>query len=284
VIAARITATFSLHQAAVVAGVIAVMSTCCPSSAAVPGPLETRSARCGDLHLRAVAGAAVVVGERRLFFDQTRDRAELPHLQVELSFASRVAVELDYALWLIAQHESASSIEPVEDGYGSGDLRIRTRFGALVERGWTPAVAIQVGVKLPNAPDRNGFGTDETDVDLGVLITKGLGPVDIHGNVALGILGDPTERAAQDDVLLLSLLIAVKPVKPVRLLAEVWAMPIAARNPPLATVRGGVGLNLRGVDLAFVAGVGMTVDSPRFVAGVDVGFDGSLRRATQGEH
>ncbi len=251
--------------------------------AEVPGPLETRSARCDVLALRAVAGAAVAVGERRLFFDHTRDRAELPHLQVEISFASRVAVELDYALWLIHQRDQATGIEPLEDGYGSGDLRIRSRFGVLLEQGWWPAVAVQVGVKLPNARDRSGFGTDETDVELGVLITRRLGPLDLHGNVSLGILGDPTERAAQDDVLLLSLLLAVHPAEPWRLLAEVWAMPVAARNPPLATVRGGVGLNLGGVDLALVAGVGMTADSPRFLAGLDVGFDGSLRPAAEGE-
>ena len=64
-------------------GVLLVLAVV-PARAEIPGPVETRSARAGDLDLRLVIGAGVVLGERRLFFEHARDRVELPHLQAEL--------------------------------------------------------------------------------------------------------------------------------------------------------------------------------------------------------
>jgi len=244
----------------------------------IPGPVQTRSARAGELDLRLVAGASVSIGERRLFFEHRRDRFELPHLQIELSFLRRVALELEYALWLVRFDDEATDHEPLEDGFGSGDLRVRSRFAVLVEQPWSPALAAQINIKLPNASARDGFGTNETDLELGLLVSKALGPVDLHGSVALGILGDPTRRAAQDDVLLVSALVVVRPAPVLRLLVEVWAMAPSALNSGRAVARGGAALRLRGIDLGVIAGVGLSADSPRFVAGLDVGFDGPLRK------
>ena len=251
--------------------------------AEIPGPVETRSARAADLDLRAVVGASVALHERRLFFDQERDRFDLPHLQIELAFLQRVAVELDYSLLLVRFHEVSTDLEPVEDGYGSGDLRVRTRLVAVIEGARWPAVAIQLGVKLPNASSRTGFGTDETDVEAGLLLSKALGPVDLHGSIALGILGNPMLRSAQDDVLLASGLVVVHAAPWLRFLAEVWGMPRSAENSGRAVFRGGVGFRIKGIDLGVVAGVGMTASSPRFVAGLDVGFQGPLRREPDGD-
>jgi len=251
--------------------------------AEIPGPVETRSARAADLDLRVVCGASVALHERRLFFEQERDRYELPHLQVELSFVHRVAVELDYSLLLVRFHEDWSELEPVEDGYGSGDLRVRTRLVALREGVHWPAVAVQLGVKLPNASSRTGFGTDETDVEAGLLVSKALGPVDLHGSIALGILGNPMLRSAQDDVLLASGLVVVHATPWLRFLAEVWGMPRSAENSGRAVFRGGAGFHVKGIDLGIVAGVGMTASSPRFVAALDIGFQGPLRREPDGD-
>ncbi len=249
-----------------------------PARAEIPGPVATRSARAGELDLRLVIGTAVVLGERRLFFGHARDRVELPHLQAELSLLGRVAVELDYALWLVRLFADASDREPLASGYGSGDLRIRSRLAVLVEGPRRPALAVQLGAKLPNASARDGFGTDETDLELGVLITRAVGPLDLHGSVALGVLGDPTRRAAQDDVLLLSGLVVMRPMPGLRWLLDLSAMAPSARNEGRAVLRGGAGVRLRGIDLAVTAGVGLSAHSPWFVAGLDVGYDGPLRR------
>ena len=251
--------------------------------AEIPGPVETRSARSADLDLRAVAGVAVALDDHRLFFGHVHDRVHLPHLQVELAFLHRVCVELDYSLLRVDFDREPTGWEPIEDGYGSGDLRVRTRFTVVREKGWVPAMGVQLGVKLPNAGAREGFGTDETDMDVGLLVTKGIGPVDLHGSMALGILGNPMERAAQDDVFLGSFLAVVHAAGWLRLLAEVAGMPPSPVNSGRAVFRGGVGFRGGGIDVGVVAGVGMTPSSPRFVAGLDVGFHGPLRRDPEGD-
>ncbi len=272
-----------MRQQVAMSAALVVLVVAPRALAGIPGPVETRSARAADLQLRAVAGVGLALDEQRLFFDQQRDRLDLPHLQVELAMLHRIVVELDYAVWLIRFDEDTSDLEPLEDGYESGDLRVRTRLTAIREGGWWPAVAIQLGVKLPNARDRAGFGTNETDCEVGLLLTRALGPVDLHGNLALGILGDPMRRAAQDDVFLGSALVVVHPTPWLRLLAEFWGMPPSAANAGRAVVRGGIGLSLGGIDLGVVAGVGMTPASPRFVAALDVGFQGPLRTEPEGD-
>jgi hypothetical protein len=262
---------------------LVALACCGVARAEIPGPVETRSARSADLQLRAVVGAGVALDERRLFFDQQRDRFDLPHLQVELAMLHRIAVELDYAVWMMRFDEQTSDLEPLENGYESGDLRVRTRLTAIREGGWWPAVAIQLGVKLPNARDRAGFGTNETDCEVGLLLSRALGPVDLHGSMALGILGDPMRRAAQDDVFLGSALVVVHPAPGFRLLAEFWGMPPSAANGGRAIARGGFGLSAGGIDLGITAGVGMTPASPRFVAALDVGFQGPLRDDPDGD-
>jgi hypothetical protein len=251
--------------------------------AEIPGPVWTRPARAGELDLRAVVGAAVNVGEQRLFFDQVRDRHQLPHLQVEIAFAQRVAIELDYSLLLVRFDTPASGHEPTEDGYGSGDLRFRSRFIVLTEGPRRPGVGVELGVKLPNARARAGYGTDETDVHGGLIVGKRLGPIELAGAASLAILGDPTKFAAQDDVVWLSGLVVVHPSPWLRLLAEVWGMPRSPANAGRAVARGGAGFRLGPIDLSVTAGVGMTSSSPRFVAGLDLGFDGPLRRQDTGE-
>ena len=257
-------------------------SPCAPARAEVPGPVWTRPARAGDLDLRFVAGAAVAVGEHRFFFDQVRDRYQLPHLQVEIAFLRRVALEFDYALLLVRFDTPSTGHEPTEDGYGSGDLRVRTRLIPVVEGPRWPGVGIELGVKLPNARARAGYGTDETDVHAGLIVSKTLGPVDLTGSAALAILGDPTKFAAQDDAVWLSGLVVVRPAPWLRFLAEVWGMPPSPANGGRAVARGGAGFRMGKFDLSVIAGVGMTGSSPRFVAGLDVGFDGSLRRQDEG--
>jgi len=246
------------------------------ASAEILGPVETRSARAGELDLHLTAGAAVAVGETSLFFQESRNRFDLPHLQFELSFLQRVALELEYSVWMMRFEEAPTGHEQLEDGFASGDLHVRSRYGLLIEGEWRPALAFQFGFKLPNARARNGFGTNETDCVLGALISKDLGPLGFHGSLALGILGDPTRRAAQDDVLLSSFLLEVRPAQGLRFLAEIAGMPPSAMNTGRAVIRGGVGFRVKGFDLGVAAGVGISEDSPSFVAGLDLGFHGSL--------
>ena len=107
--------------------------------------------------------------------------------------------------------------------------------------------------------------------------------MDLTGSAALAILGDPTKFAAQDDAVWLSGLVVIHPAPGLRFPLEVWCMPPSPANGGRVVARGGAGLRIGKFDLSVTAGVGMTGSSPRFVAGLDLGFDGSLRRPDEGD-
>ena len=82
--------------------------------------------------------------------------------------------------------------------YDSGDLRLWTKLGVLPRllRG----LSLRFGMKLPNASEREGLGTDETDVFLVGLWEARLGRLELNLNGGLGLLGNPNKKASQDDV------------------------------------------------------------------------------------
>ena len=54
-----------------------------------------------------------------------------------------------------------------------------------------PALAIRFGTKLPDANKSDRLGTDETDFDISAIASKDFGPLSVHTNLGISLLGDP---------------------------------------------------------------------------------------------
>lgn len=88
---------------------------------------------------------------------------------------------------------------------GPGDLRAGAAARVLPGQGPRPAAWLDVGVKLPNAADEGGLGTDETDVHAAVRLRWVGERGALTATGGLLILGDPLRYAAQDDAALVEL-------------------------------------------------------------------------------
>ncbi len=93
-----------------------------------------------------------------------------------------------------------------ETSTNSGDWVFGTKIWLLQEKGHRPALAFLYQVKLPNGSDEDGGATDETDFFGFLVATKAIGKRDLlHGNLGLGILGNPFANSAQNDIFILRL-------------------------------------------------------------------------------
>ena len=73
---------------------------------------------------------------------------------------------------------------------GIGDLEL-TVFGLFAhETAYTPAASLAVEVKLPTARD-NSIGTGKTDIAGYLVMSKLVGPVDVHVNLGYTVIGQP---------------------------------------------------------------------------------------------
>src|SRR5688572_24440947 len=88
------------------------------------------------------------------------------------------------------------------------DIVIGTKIRVLGETPSRPAFALRFATRLPNASNESGLGLDTTDVHVQALVGKTVRSIRIVGNIGLGILGDPTEGANQNDVVLYGMSIA----------------------------------------------------------------------------
>ena len=82
--------------------------------------------------------------------------------------------------------------------YSSGDLQLWTKlalFPSVVR-----SLSLRFGVKLPNAPNERGLGTDETDFFASLLLDFRAGPARVSLNGGIGILGSTEVNQDQDDV------------------------------------------------------------------------------------
>jgi hypothetical protein len=112
-----------------------------------------------------------------------------------------------------ATYETIYLNEQAADGsknwqFGSGDLRMFTKVWLARERRLLPALAIRFGTKLPDANRSARLGTDDTDFGADGVFSKHLGPVTMHVNLGLLLLGNsgPTighsfPAGGQDDTL-----------------------------------------------------------------------------------
>lgn len=140
---------------------------------------------------------------------------------------------------------------------GSGDVRIGTH-ARLVDR--SAEIWLESEIKLPNAPDESGLGTDETDW-LGRCWVRWTGPVQLDAGVGVAILGSPNAFAAQDDALLTDLRVTL-PMSD----AEAWfafgSRAWSPENPPDLALRFGAARGKAGLVVGAEAVVGVTPAAP----------------------
>ncbi len=74
--------------------------------------------------------------------------------------------------------------------FGNGDARLATKVHVVRERRFLPAFGLHFGTKLPNANRANRLGTDDTDFWITALGSKDLGPLAVHANLGILLLGN----------------------------------------------------------------------------------------------
>jgi len=122
----------------------------------------------------------------------TRDEWRLSLVDVRLGLGAGGVVRLESGLQSFDERGGVSEA-------GVEDARVSFTYQLPVDR---LGVALQFGVKLPNAPDDNRLGTDESDISMLGSVGMARSRWGWAAHAGFGILGNPTEAAVQDDVLL----------------------------------------------------------------------------------
>ncbi|OGC76569.1 MAG: hypothetical protein A2145_02960 [candidate division Zixibacteria bacterium RBG_16_40_9] len=84
--------------------------------------------------------------------------------------------------------------------YGSGDLSLWTKIRFVEEKRNRPALGLRFGVKLPNAKDEVGLGTDQTNFYAAALMGKSVGRFENHLNLGIAIYDNPFRAREQKDL------------------------------------------------------------------------------------
>ena len=128
-------------------------------------------------------------------------------------------------LWI---HEGGSGRTRTNDW---GDGALSTKISILTESARRPDLSFQPTVILPNASNESGLGTDGTNFFGKLLIGKSVGPAYVFGNIGLGILDDPVQAAAQQDVIAYGLAAIVPVGANFNLAVEVNGLENPQSNP-----------------------------------------------------
>ena len=88
------------------------------------------------------------------------------------------------------------------------DIHIGAKLRLVSEGPGRPSIGTWFSTRLPNAGNESGLGKDIQDFETSVLIAKTVQSVRVVGNVGLLMLGNPTQPAAQDDLLFYNLSVA----------------------------------------------------------------------------
>ncbi len=197
--------------------VLAALCTAAPA-AAQQRPLVTEDPE--------VIGAGLVLLEGGL--DYSRDilfpasglqgnLLRVPTLGVSLGISSIAELQIDGGIYnRLAITRAGVGPAPLADQlditgsttHDVEDIVLATKIRLLGETASRPAFGLRFATKLPNAGNESGLGLDTTDFHVQALVGKTVQSIRIVGNVGLGILGDPTEGASQNDVLLYGVSIA----------------------------------------------------------------------------
>ncbi|OEU64583.1 MAG: hypothetical protein BA870_09450 [Desulfuromonadales bacterium C00003094] len=146
-------------------------------------------------HAEFRIGLAYYDGLHNLFQEQDKNRrlAELPSLTLNLGLGERVECQLLYSYLHLREDNQ-------DDKWDSGDLTIGLKVRLWQESLRVPALAVRLATKLPNADDKNDFGTDEADTFIDLLASRNFPLFSTYLNLGLAILGDPrANTSGQDD-------------------------------------------------------------------------------------
>lgn len=121
------------------------------------------------------------------WFDQ--DHARNPALSRE-QLSSVLWTEYGIRGWLQAgvaapfiARSTANAATGVEDDVaGLGDVNLYGKCRVLTERAIRPALALETFVKLPTGDEDDGLGNGETDVTIGLTLSKRRGAFSAHAN------------------------------------------------------------------------------------------------------
>lgn len=216
---------------------------------------------------RARIGVGYNKGERLLFQREDKNRRvyTLPFFHYSIGVSSNVELLFSYPLLLLNQNDQTQD-------YGSGDLTITGVFKFFRLGKIFPHAAIKIATKLPNASNQEEFGTDETDFFLGAMVSRHIGTVKLLIDVDLAILGDPSTKNTQDDVLEYK----VGFIYPVRdnfsAALEIDGAEFSRKTNDRRFLRGGIAFNWN--KLLFDAGgaLGLTDESGEFQVQFGVTF------------
>jgi hypothetical protein len=121
------------------------------------------------------------------------------------------------------------------------DIVLATKIRVAAETPSRPAFGLRFATKLPNASNESGLGLDTTDFHAQLLIGKTVQSVRVVGNVGLGILGDPTQGANQNDVLDYGLSVARAVREGMELVGEInGRASTRSGTPPAGTESRGI--------------------------------------------
>ena len=155
------------------------------------------------------------------------------------------------------------------------DMHVGAKVRLLSETARRPSLATRFSTRLPNAGNESGLGKDMQDFETSVLLAKTIQSVRVVGNVGLLMIGNPTQPAAQDDLLFYNLSVARAVSAAAEVVGEfVGRANFARTTTPGAEDRGLLRFGARythaGVRLDGGILLGLTPRDPEF--GVTAGF------------
>lgn len=219
----------------------------------------------------------------------TGNLLRVPTLGVSFGVSSIAEIQIDGGFYnrLSVTKRQTAPLSAVLDFTGDRttdveDIVIGTKVRLLSETAGRPAVGIRFATRLPNASNESGLGLDTTDFHVSVLVGKTVQSIRVVGNAGLGILGDPTEGARQNDVLTYGLSLARAVRQGLEVVGEVnGRLDVRDGEPPPGTETRGamrVGGRFTTGTVRLDAGliVGMTSRDPSvgFTAGLTWVFRG----------
>jgi len=126
-----------------------------------------------------------------------QDLLALPWIGINFSTGQMVEIQVYYDFFYRFTRRATTV-------YGSGDLSLWTKLNFLEEKRNLPALGLRFGVKLPNAKDEVGLGTDQTNFYAAGLIGKTWGKLENHLNLGIAIYDSPFRVREQKDLFTLA--------------------------------------------------------------------------------
>jgi hypothetical protein len=165
--------------------------------------------------------------------------------------------------------------------HDTGDFYLATKFKLRAETERAPSIGLRFGAELPTSNESRGIGLNQTNVFATVIVGKHIGPLDLFGNLGVGILSAPVNQFTQNDVVLYGLAATYRFNERVTMVGEVNGRYSTRSNPPLGTESEGIarlGARIRTGGLIWdVSGIkGLTGTSPRSGVSFGVSYEASL--------